>query len=388
MKINYIYYHNRNFFPIHVDEIITELKKRGYEIHLFTSIKNREVKKRIYDNGIRLHNLWTTEIRFISEFIFMALLLPYLLVESYFFKPDVFYTRHSACSLIPLLIAKLFKKPCLIEINDIIQDKFKFANISKAKKIWVKLYHFINYRLADYLLPVTDKIGEWIIDNYPVRHDQVVVCTNGVNVNRYSPKPKCEARKRYKINENAKVILSLGSLFPWSGIEVLIESAPKILNVFPETLFVIGSGEEPYLSNLKKIAEKNKVKGHFLFYGFVPWDEAAWFISAADVCVFPYTLNADRTGLSSLRVFAYLSCGVPVIASDVRGLGDMLKNHEIGVSVGIKNSNELAKAIITLMADQNLRQKMGKKGREFVIQNFSWTLIVDKIERLFRASIP
>ena len=384
MKISYVYFHDVNHVPIHVDEIINELKKRKYEVHLFTSIKNHKTRKKILLSGVKLHNLRTLEVRHISEFIFMALLLPYLLVRACVFKPDIFYSRNSACSMIALFVSKVVKKPCLIEINDITEERHRFIKISKLKRVWVKLYHFINYRLANYLLPVTESIKNWIIDNYSVNQKKIVVCSNGVNIERFQPKPIIQARKRYKIPIESKVILSLGSLFPWSGIEILIESAPKIIKVFPQSLFVIGSGEEPYLSELKKRAEKKNVKKHFLFYGFIPWNDASWFISIADVCACPYILKSDRTGLSSLRVFSYLACGKPVVGSNIKGLGDMLKNHRIGISVPVGDSDLLAESIIALMSDDNLMRNMGMKGRKCVIENYSWPIIVNKIERLFR----
>jgi len=383
LKIFYIYFHDTRFIPIHASEIIHEMLRRGHDVHVFTSIKEKEEKKKLLTKGIKLHNLLAIETRFISEFLFMVFLFPYLFFKTSTGKPDIFYSRHSGCSLIATLIARILKVPCLLEINDIVQDRLKYPNISILKLKWIQIYHFINYHLADLLLPVTEKIGLFIKQNYRINRSKVVVVTNAVNIHRFSPKPCPEARKHYDIPLESHVVLSLGSLFPWAGIETLIAAAPKILKRFPNILFVVGSGEEPYVSKLKKIVYQSGLENSFKFYGFIPWDEASWFISTADICVSPIILKKTKTGLSSLRTFSYLACGKPVVGSDIPGLGDMLKKEEIGLSFRMGDHETLARAIISLLENSNKSRDMGKKGRDFVVKNYSWEIIVHKLETLF-----
>jgi len=359
------------------------MKRRGAQIHVFTSIKEEAEKGKLLVKGIRLHNLPTIEARFVSELLFMVFLFPYLFLQTLIGRPDVFYSRHSACSFVATLIARLLKKPCVLEINDIVQDRLKFVNIPSLKLKWMQLYHYVNYHLADLLLPVTEKIALFIKHNYSMTRAKVVVITNAVNIHRFSPKACVEARKHYHIPLESEAVLSLGSLFPWAGIEVLIAAAPEILERFPNTLFIVGSGEEPYVSKLKEAVHQSGLKDNFLFFGFIPWDEASWFISTADICVAPYILKTTQAGLSSLRVFSYLACGKAVIGSDILGLGDMLEKEGMGASFRMGDHEALARVIIALLNDTDRLRDMGKKGRDFVVNNYSWEIIVDKLETLF-----
>lgn len=366
--------------PIHVSEVVSELSARGHEIHVITCLKNKSVIEKLPIKNIRLHNLKTINVRFISELLFMFFLLPYLFLLTLIHRPNIFYVRHSATSLIATIVASFFRKPCLIEINDIVIDKLKFIDVSKIKLLWIKLYHYCSYRLASHLLPVTEQIYFWILDHYRIKRERVTVVSNGVNIHRFIPKPLPEARLRYNLPLDAEIILSLGSLFPWAGIENLIDAAPKVLEHYPNTLFVVGSGEEPYHSNLKKAVNESGLDGHFLFFNFIPWDDAAWFISIANICVAPFVFKKIRSGVSSLRVFAYLGCGKPVIGTDIPGLGDMLESNCIGLSFPMNNYEALSDAIITLLSDSVKLKEMGKRGRKFVVNNYSWEVIVDKIE--------
>ncbi len=385
MKIYYIYFHDTDFVPIHVSEIINEMQRRGREVHVFTSIKDKASGKKMSSGGIIVHNLWTIRAKFISEFIFMVVLFPYLFLRSFFSGPYFFYTRHSATSFAVVLIARLFRKPCLVEINDIVLDKLEFIQISRLKLKWVRLYHYANLRLAHLLLPVTKEIGQWLIQEYGIPGKKVTVVPNGVNIHRFSPKPRNEARKRYNIPLNSRVVLSLGSLFPWAGIETLIAAAPEVLKTYPDTLFVVGSGEEPHVSHLKEIVNRSGLRGSFRFFGFIPWDEAAWFISASDICVAPFIFKRIRTGISSLRAFAYMACARPVVGSDIPGLGDMLETCGMGISFPMGDHKALAKAIVDLLTDKRRLEAMGERGRDYIVKKHSWEAIVDRIEDTFRA---
>ena len=385
MKIFYVFFHDTDFVPIHVSEIINEMQRRGREVHVLTSIRDKAGKEKLSVGGTKVHNLWTIRARIISEFVFMALLFPYLFVLSLTNRPDFFYTRHSATSLIVTLIARLFGKPCQIEINDIVLDKLQFTQVSRLKLKWVQLYHYVNLRLAHCLLPVTKQIGSWLRHEYGIKPGKVVNIPNGVNVHRFSPKSYREARKRYHIPMDCRVVLSLGSLFPWAGIETLIAAAPDVLKMYPDTLFVIGSGEEPYLGLMKEAVNQSGLKDCFLFFGFIPWDEAAWFISISDICAAPFIFKNTRTGISSLRVFSYLACGKPVVGSDIPGLGDMLEGEGIGFSFSMGDHKALAEVIVDLLSDKGKLEEMGERARDYVIKNHSWETILDRIETTSRA---
>jgi glycosyltransferase involved in cell wall biosynthesis len=384
LKIYYVYFHDTRFVPIHASEIVSEMARRGWEVHVYTYLRNAKARSRSWDGKVRLHSLWTLRIRFISELLFMAVLFPYLSIQTFFRRPDIFYTRHSATSVLVVFIAKLFSRPCVVEINDIVMDKLQFSRTSRLKWLWIRLYHYCTYHLADRLLPVTEQIGSWIKEKYRLDPRRVMVVPNGVNTYRFSPKPFQEARWRYQISLDFRVVLSLGSLFPWVGIETLIDAAPKVLDVYPNTLFVIGSGEEPYLSNIKKAVSRSKLMDAFLFFGFIPWDDASWFISTSDICVAPFIFKSTRSGISSLRVFSYLACGRAVIGSDIPGLGDMLEKEKIGSSFPMGDHNALARSLIELLGKPERARKMGERGRKFVLSSHSWEGIVTRLEATFQ----
>lgn len=383
LKIYYIYFHDTRFVPIHAYELVREMARRGWKVHVFTSIRDTEAKTKISKIGVRLHNIWTIRVRFVAELLFMAALLPWLSIQSLLGRPHILYARHSATSFLVTFISTVFGIPCALEINDILKDKLQFSETSRLKSLWIRLYHYATFHTADLLLPVTKQIGAWIKEAYRLAPGKVAVVPNGVNPHRFSPKPYQEAKRRYHIPLDSRVVLSLGSLFPWVGMETLVAAAPQVLAVYPDAIFAIGSGEEPYLSRIKEAVNRAHLTDAFLFFGFIPWDDASWFISAADICVAPFIFKSTRSGISSLRVFSYLACARPVIGSDIPGLGDLLEKEGIGRSFPMGDHSSLARVLIDLLNNRETLKEMGGRGRDFVVQNNAWEIIVDKLADSF-----
>jgi glycosyltransferase involved in cell wall biosynthesis len=379
-RIFFIYYHDADFVPIHAAEMISAMQQEGYSVTVFTSFRrNLQNTGTTFNPGIRVFNIRTPRVRFFPELIFMAMLLPVLTVAAAFMRPRLIYARHSAVSIAASFAAKLTFTRCFLEINDIPFDKLRFSGASAAKLRWVDLYHRIAFKLAGTLLPVTPQIGQWCATQYRVDASRITVIPNGVNTVRFTPRDKTACRKKYGIDVSVPCILSLGSLFPWAGLETLIDAAPSVLALFPSTLFLIGSCEEPYLSQVKNKVADSGLEHVFRFFGFIPWDEASWFIGCADICAAPFIFKDTRSGVCSLRVLSYFACGRPVVGSDIPGLGDILEQEHIGRSFPMGKAPQLGTSLRELLSDMPGLQKMGDTACNYADQHHSWSRLAQKI---------
>ncbi len=79
----------------------------------------------------------------------------------------------------------------------------------------------------------------------------------------------------------------------------------------------------------------------------------------------------------------HLACGKPVVTSDIKGIGDLLRNSNAGIAVTPEDLVEQANVIIKLLKDEKLRELMGKNGRELVINNFNWKHTAKKTIEVF-----
>jgi D-inositol-3-phosphate glycosyltransferase len=114
------------------------------------------------------------------------------------------------------------------------------------------------------------------------------------------------------------------------------------------------------------------------FLGARDQDTLQYYFSAADVLVMPS--HYESFGMVALEAMA---CGTPVIASDVGGLQELVKDNKTGIRVKANDPNALAKAIERLMDNEVLRRRMGHRASCYA-EDFSWSNIVDKLLAVYQ----
>ena len=278
-----------------------------------------------------------------------------------------------------VLLGKLFGIPTIIEINGILWDEAKLRGRSEFRQNLIKWLWGLNVKHVDCIVTVTPNIAKEMQKVYKIPPDRFIIIQNGVNTNLFKPMDKITTRKTLGLNEQSKIVCFVGQLSPWQGVEYLIKAAPLILEKVPETKFlIIGDGE--MREEWENMVSEKKLEDNFIFTGRVPYEDVPKYINASDVCVAPFIKERnERTGLSPLKLYEYLACGKPVVGSDVGGVGDFLEGYNAGVAVKPENLKELANATVKLLQDDELREKMGKNGREIVVKEHSWESIANKV---------
>ena len=122
------------------------------------------------------------------------------------------------------------------------------------------------------------------------------------------------------------------------------------------------------------------LKTHFIFTGQVSYGKVPYYCGVMDVCVSPLLKEAGER--SPVKVFDYLACGKPVIMSDVAETGKIFEDSSAVTLIPTEDEGSLSQSILQLIADDALRAKMGKKGREFVNLKYSRIKIAEKAESI------
>jgi len=162
----------------------------------------------------------------------------------------------------------------------------------------------------------------------------------------------------------------------YKGMDTVIQALPQVLTVVPDTRYVIvGDGNDrPRLESLAKAVD---VAEHVFFVGVTGHDELVKYYEACDVFVMPS--HAEGFGIVFLEAMAF---GKPVIGGNHGGTPDVIRDGVTGFLVEYGDIDGLTSRILSLLQNEELRQKMGQTGRQYVQENFSFTRFQHRLVHL------
>ena len=235
---------------------------------------------------------------------------------------------------------------------------------------------------ADLLIASTADEADDLVHSYKADPERVYVVAPGIDLATFQPLDRGEARLKIGYGPG-RLLLFVGRLERLKGVEVAIRALALLLDREHEDLrlLVLGEdsrdGDESEMERLKAVATSLNVRDRVDFLGSVAHHELPYFYAAADVLVMPS--YSESFGLVALEAQA---CGRPVVASGVSGLRSVVRDEVSGYLIDGHDPAIYAERIGRLLADPELAQQMGCRGR-LLAQRFSWTRTADRLEGLF-----
>lgn len=364
---------------VHRWELARNLANLGCEVHIICNTD-------IIPERVHIHLLpKKSKIGYIMQLL-------KLVMEHRF---DIIYTRNILRGTVGILIRMVWKSKLVFEVNGISLDERKLMGGQPTTggkgpgSIQIKFLGYLSNivsRKADAVIAVTQGIKDHLID-YGVNENRIRVIENGANIELFKPIKDDNALKgiknRLHINDNESVVMFVGNLAPWQGIEYLLHAVPLIVEENPKTKFLI-VGDGIMKNKLESLTKELNIKRSVIFTGSIPYESVPEYMNLSDICVAPFIRTRNESiGLSPLKIYEYLACGKPVVASDIRGVGTLLEGSNSGIPVIPDAHGELAGAIIKLLNDGQLREQMGNNGRELVVNNYSWETTAKKTIEVF-----
>ena len=188
---------------------------------------------------------------------------------------------------------------------------------------------------------------------------------------------KKEFRRKYGIGEDAIVLVTVARLFMLKGHEYIIESARELSKRFEKAVWLfVGDGN--LSEHYKKQAADFGLAGRIRFAGLLPPSQIPLAIQSSDILVH----CSLREGLARTLPQAML-CGRPVVSFDVDGAKEVV-NENTGRLIEPKNVEQLTNTCAELIEDKELRERLGRQGRESVREKFAPDTMVDAIEAVYR----
>lgn len=151
--------------------------------------------------------------------------------------------------------------------------------------------------------------------------DRFIVEHDAVDSAHFLPIPKHEARKRLGLSSDAKLILYIGRILEWKGLEILPDAA-KTLSGEGVTLGIVGGTREQF----EQVTKRSDIPENFVFYGQRAFADIPLWIAAADAVLMTSTARNDLSyrWTSPMKAFEYMACGVPIIAADAPSMREIV----------------------------------------------------------------
>jgi glycosyltransferase involved in cell wall biosynthesis len=192
-----------------------------------------------------------------------------------------------------------------------------------------------------------------------------------LGVDSYNGKYNKEILSKYGIKENTKILLTVNRLQIRKRISLLIEAMPTILNQQPTTkLVIVGSGPEE--TKLKELTTKLNLDKHILFTGYVDEKNLSSFYMIADIYV--HLAKNEPFGLSVIEAMA---AGKTVISVKEGGPAEILNENETGFFIE-PTAQAVADKVIYLLKAKNKLMEIGKKAKDYIINNYNWNSYIKR----------
>jgi glycosyltransferase involved in cell wall biosynthesis len=242
-------------------------------------------------------------------------------------------------------------------------------------------------RYSDRIVSVTPSIASYLSTHFCCNPDRVEVIGNGVDTKRLQPihdeNLLGQWKERLGIPKGEMVIAFVGNLARWQGVGTFIEGGLRLLSRGEKVkLLIVGDG--PIKKDLMKRVLESGLDKEFIFTGMVENENIPFLINIAEICVAPFISERNRkTGVSPLKVFEYMACGKPVVASRVEGL-EFIEEEGTGELIEPEDAIGLEKALYDLIKDPQERIDMGQRGLQIARERFRWESRVTEIEKVLK----
>ncbi len=384
MKILYITLENLSLHKgsvVHIKEIVSGLRKLGHRVGLIAPSWNRFEEADHFYNFYRFFGFRRQPYAISSVLLFLYL---FRVLSLY----DLIYARDFHTAIIALIPRLIFNRKLVLEINGLAHEEQKLKGDSIFNRTLAFLFkkaEKIATRSSNCVISVTHQISSYLNREFYCGKNKLKVVGNGVDTEKFHPIGDrsflTEWRKKLGILEEEVVIAFVGNIAPWQGVNILVDTAFHLLTKNRKLKFlIVGDG---FLKSdlMKKVLDSGFGK-EFIFTGMQGYYDIPFFINIADICVAPFIFERNqKTGVSPLKVFEYMACGKPVIASRIEGL-EFIEVEGAGRLIEPGDVESLEEALLDLLTDTQKRTNMGRKGLQIAREKFTWnsrTLNIEKI---------
>ncbi len=290
-------------------------------------------------------------------------------------KIDLIQTEQDVAASAGILLKKATGLPLLVDLHNISAEELVAARVIERKsKVFSKLQSRTQELLkdSDHIIVVSELMRDYVIDNYNLPIDLVTVIPPGGRILTDESRIKRRA-KPFKVAYAGLVTYR-------EHVDLFVKSMTFVKGLSNVHFYITNKGEA--LKEIKKIAKKHRVNPNFFW--FRDYETLNSFLSSCHIGVLPSSYDVARRMGIPVKLFNYMSLGLPVIANDIGGWSRIIEEEEIGLLTD-DDPVDFASAISKLIDDEDLRIKMSYNALEAVKNKYNWDISAERLVKVYEA---
>ncbi|ABN56626.1 MULTISPECIES: glycosyltransferase family 4 protein [Methanoculleus] len=332
------------------------LAQHGHEVHVITSL-DEGLPEESCEKGFHTHRLPRVRIRFVGVFAFWVNIIRTLRK----INPGIVHAQGLGSGMPALLSNRLMKNPYVIygRGSDVyLPDWF---NKLTAKGI---------LKNASAVIALTEHMKDSMQAIYS---RDVVVVPNGIDLNE-------NAEREAERGDPGKRVLFVGRLHPVKGVRHLLQAMSIVHQDLPEAkLILVGDGDER--EHLETLTDSLGIRECVEFVGKVPHERVQDYMNQVEAFVLPSLSEGFP-----VTILEAMACGLPVVATRVGGIPDIIEDGTNGYLVDAMNQERMAEALLKVLRNEPLRKDISNNNREKA-EKYRWEAVAAELEEIYRNSL-
>jgi glycosyltransferase involved in cell wall biosynthesis len=302
--------------------------------------------------------------------------LPFLLIKFFIAalrsirKTQLIHAFWSASGIIALAVRIIKPRPVVITLWG--SDKL-ITQIPFVSKTIIRVLN-----KADAILCENNNFKDFLVSQ-GLNSKIITLVRNGINIDFFQPGDSMKVRKYLGLKNDQMILLSIGNLNKNKNHALLINAFAEIVtSKTPLNLYIIGEGEEQ--DGLKKQIKELKLEHKIILLGLLDHKSISEWMKAADIFILPS--RSEGTPNSLLEAMA---SGLPVIASQVGGIPELIQENIEGLLFESDSKEELKEKLYKLIKDKQLQELLGKNAQKKIATHYSsWENQAEKLLALYK----
>jgi glycogen(starch) synthase len=363
----------------HCEGLAQALVKLGHDVHLFTldfpgSPEYEEMEGvKVYRSSTELgHPNFLTWVLLFNHFLSKKMADITSKVDF-----DVMHVHDWLAAFSGITFKHYTKKPMVLTVHS--TDIGRAQGLHSPDSFSINGIEWWSNYEANRVIVCSQSMKNEICNHFNLPQNKVDVIPNAIDASKYEiPVDRGAVRQRYGVGWGEKLVICVGRLVPQKGVEYFIRAIPKIARRFPEAKFVIvGEGWSRDL-----LEGEARASGHadkITFTGFASDIEVINLMTSADVLVVPSIY--EPFGIVALEGMA---TGVPVVASQVGGLAEVIEHDKTGLFVYPRSPDSIAWGIGKILSDPDHAKWVAENAKEKLHKAYSWEAVAMKTVEVYK----